>query len=97
MAAFDWLVLSWVWKVLAKLGVAQSIIERLQRLYEDSITIVVVNNKLGRVFLDMRGSLRQGGCASMQWFGFGIDPLLRYLDRRLKGILITSLPVLGPV
>ena len=32
----------------------------------------------------------------MEWFSFGIDPLLRYLDRRLQGILISSLPVLGP-
>jgi hypothetical protein len=28
---------------------------------------------------------------------FGIDPLITYLDRRLSGILITSIPVLGPV
>ena len=97
IAAFDWLVLSWVWKVLTKLGVAPSVVARVRSLYEDSITIVVVNSKLGRVFLDRRGSLRQGGCASMQWFGFGIDPLLRYLERRLLGILVSSLPVLGPV
>ena len=96
IAAFDWMVLSWVWQVLLKLGVEQSVINKVKSLYEDSITITVVNNKLGRVFEDKRGSLRQGGCASMEWFGFGIDPLLRYLERRLKGILITSLPVHGP-
>ena len=33
----------------------------------------------------------------MFFFAFGIDPLLTYLERRLTGILITSLPVLGPV
>ena len=32
----------------------------------------------------------------MYWFGIGIDPLLIYLDRRLSGIPITSLPVAGP-
>ena len=96
IAAFDWMVLSWVWQVLIKLGVDQHVVNKLNNLYEDSITITVVNNKLGRVFHDRRGSLRQGGCASMEWFGFGIDPLLRYLDRRLKGILITSQPLLGP-
>ena len=32
----------------------------------------------------------------MEWFCFGIDPLVRYLERRLQGILISSLPVLGP-
>ena len=62
VAAFDWLVLSWVWKVLRKLGVSDRAVSRVQSFYEDSITIVVVNNKLGKVMLDKRGSLRQGGC-----------------------------------
>ena len=96
IAAFDWLVLSWVWLVLGKLGVDPSVINRVKTMYEDSITITVVNNQLGRVFQDQRGSLRQGGCASMEWFSFGIDPLLRYLERRLQGILISSIPVHGP-
>ena len=96
VAAFDWLVLGWVWKVLLKLGVDRAVVNRVKGLYEDSITITVVNNKLGRAFPDKRGSLRQGGCGYMDWFSFGIDPLLRYLERRLQGILISSLPVLGP-
>ena len=33
----------------------------------------------------------------MFFFAFGIDPLITYLDKRLSGILIMSLPVLGPV
>ena len=90
MVAFDWLALSLVWKVLLKIGVKSSTVRRLQDLYRDCVTIVVVNNKLGRVMLDRRGSLRQGGCASMEWFCFGIDPLLRYLERRLQGIPIYS-------
>ena len=32
----------------------------------------------------------------MEWFGFGVDSLLRFIERRLKGILLTSIPVLGP-
>ena len=90
VAAFDWLVLSWVWKVLIKLGVNERCVHRVKELYQDSITIVSVNNKLGRVFQDKRESLRQ-------LFAFGIDPLLRYLDMRLQGILITSIPIMGPV
>ena len=65
-------------------------------MVKENITITVVNSKLSRAFPDKRGSLRQGGCASMDWFSFGIDPLLRYLDKRLQGILISSLPVSGP-
>ena len=40
--------------------------------------------------------LRQGDCPSSTWFGYGIDPLLVCLEKRLKGILIHSKPVLGP-
>ena len=79
IAAFDWLVLSWVWKVLTRLGVARSVVKRVQDLYEDSITITVVNNKLGRVFPDKRGSLRQGGCASMDWFAFIIIIIIGFI------------------
>ena len=32
----------------------------------------------------------------MYWFGIGIDPLLGYLEKRLKGIPIISLPISGP-
>ena len=32
----------------------------------------------------------------MNWFALAIDPLLVYLEKRLKGILIYSLPVMGP-
>jgi hypothetical protein len=32
----------------------------------------------------------------MEWFCFGIDPVIDLLDRILTGILIVSLPVFGP-
>ena len=32
----------------------------------------------------------------MDWFAMGIDPLLCYLEQRLVGIPVSSLPVLGP-
>ena len=33
----------------------------------------------------------------MHIFCYGIDPLIVYLEKQLKGILIASLPVSGPV
>ena len=33
----------------------------------------------------------------MDWFAVGIDPLLDYLQRRLSGIPVLTLPVLGPI
>ena len=60
------------------------------------LTVVVVNNLLGRSIPNTRGSLRQGDVPSMYWFGVGIDPLLVYLEKRLTGIQIASLPIHGP-
>ena len=96
IAAFDWLVMDWVFLVLKKKGVSQASIKRIQNLYSSNITICVVNNKMGRSFLNKRMSLRQGDVPSMHWFAYGIDPLLAYLTKRLQGIPIFSLPVSGP-
>ena len=96
MAGFDWLEMEWVYLVMAKKGVSKEVISRIRRIYADSTTTVVVNNILGETFPNLRGSLRQGDVPSMYWFGMGIDPLLVYLDRRLSGIPIASLPVAGP-
>ncbi len=56
-----------------------------------------MNSVPGRAIFGQRGSLLHGGVGSMEWFAVGIDPLLIYLDQNLKGIPISSLPVLGPV
>ena len=97
LAAFDWMVMKWVFMVLAKKGMSDEIIKRYKNLYEDNISTIVVNNVMGRSINNIRLSLRQGDTPSMFWFAYGIDPLLYYLDKRLTGIPIYSLPVLGPV
>ena len=97
MAGFDWLDMSWVYLVLKKKGVCDQVINRLKWIYSNSTSVVVVNNILGKSFPNIRGSLRQGDVPSMFWFAVGIDPLLNYLDKRLLGIPITSLPVQGPI
>ena len=53
IAAFDWLLLIWDWKVLKKLCLDEGVIRRLQNLY----TVDVVNNTMGRVFKDWRESI----------------------------------------
>ena len=51
----------------------------------------------GRPVVNKRLSLRQGDRPSGIWFCYAIDPLLVYLEKRLQGIPIYSLPVHGPV
>ena len=91
-AAFYYVVLLWVFKVLAAKGLDMSVIERFKNIYKDNITVVVVNNILGKSFKNLRCSIRQGDCPSSILFNFGIDPHLTWLDRRLKGIPIYKQP-----
>ena len=42
MAAFDFLVMSWVFQVLEKKGLSVAVIDRLKNLYTDNTSIVVV-------------------------------------------------------
>ena len=95
-AAFDFLCLDWVKLVLKKKGLAEEALERFSNIYAEGITIPVINNIPGKPLQNIRLSLRQGDRPSGVWFCYGIDPLLSYLDKRLKGILVHSLPVQGP-
>ena len=65
-------------------------------IYKDNITVVVVNNILGKSFINKRWSMRQGDLPSVYWCVYGIDPLVQYLDKGLQGITIYSTPMLGP-
>ena len=95
-AAFDFLCLEWVKMVLRKKGVAEAALDRFSNIYEDGISIPIINNIPGNPIVNNRLSLRQGDRPSGVWFCYGIDPLLAYLENRLQGILVHSLPVQGP-
>ena len=73
-AAFDYLCLDWVRKVLEKKGLAKEALHRFTNLYKEGITIPVVNNMLGPNLVNNRLSLRQGDRPSGIWFYFGIYP-----------------------
>ena len=96
IAGFDYMSLSWCLKVLVKKGACPELISRLENLYSNNYSLVVVNNIPGAAVKNVRLTLRQGDVPSMHWFAYGIDPLLDYLDKRLTGILIHSLPLHGP-
>ena len=94
-SAFDFLCKDWVFTVLERKGLQIEAIYRFRRYYEDSTTIPIVNNIPGRKIKSKRLTLRQGECPSFTGFGYGIDPRLVYLDRRLSGIPIYSTPFLA--
>ena len=90
------MTLTWCLKVLKKKGACPHFIARLQNLYCNNLSVIVVNNVQGAAVENVRLTLRQGDVPSMELFCFGIDPLLHRLDRVLQGILITASPVQGP-
>ena len=97
IAAFDYMCLEWAFMVLEKKGLDRRVINRLENLYMENISVIVVNNIPGKAVKNIRMSLRQGDLPSMHLFSFGIDPVLTYLEKRLQGILISSVPLHGPV
>ena len=96
-AAFDFMVLTWVLKVLQAKGLSEVVLKRLLNLYSHNITIVVINNILGKSFENKRWSIRQGDRPSSILFCYGIDPHLVWLDKRLRGIPIYHMPASGPL
>ena len=87
------MVLTWCYLVLSKKGLSAKVINRYKNLYDDNFSIVVVNNIQGRCLKNTRQSIRQGDKFAMELFAYGMDPILHYLESRLKGILIHSTPV----
>ena len=56
MAAFDFMVLTWVFKVLEAKGLDTKVISKLKNMYDNHLTVVVVNNVHGKCFLNIRWS-----------------------------------------
>ena len=92
-SAFDFMVLKWVFKVLLAKGMDSQAVNRLHNLYNNHVTVVVVNGVQGRSFPNVRWSIRQGDRPSSLLFCFGLDPLLDWLENRLKGIPIYTMDI----
>ena len=69
-------------------GLDKEVINIIRNLYNNNLTIVVVNNVQGSCFLNSRWSIRQGDRPSSVLFCYGLDPHLDWLENRLRGITI---------
>ena len=97
MATFDYQVFNdWVLPVLRARGLSENVEKNLVNIFNDRITVPVVNSVQGQAVKNKRGNLSQGCPSAMNWFSYAIDPLLCFLERRLKGIPIYSLPLHCP-
>ena len=91
------MVLTWCLQVLKKKGLSENVIKRYENLYNDHVSLIVVNTIIGRSVRNIRLTIRQGDKFAMELFTFGMDPIITYLEKRLKGIVVHSLPVQGPM
>ena len=82
------MVLTWVLKVLEAKGFDEIVIKRRKSLYEDHLTVVVVNNIHGKCYPNNRWSIRQGDRPISILFCWGLDHHLDWLEVSLKGIPI---------
>ena len=89
------MVLTWVFNMLKAKGLDQKVIDRLESMYDNHLTVVVINNIHGRCYLNIRWSIRQGDRPSSIFFCYGLDPHLDWLERRLTGIAIYTEKLLG--
>ena len=57
VAAFDFTVMDWIFKVMKAKGVCEAVITRLTNIYSNCLTIPVINNIPGNPICNFRGSL----------------------------------------
>ena len=97
IAAFCNMVAPWCYQVMSKKVLSDKVLARYRNLYDNNLLIVVVNNIQRKCVKNTRQSIRQGDKFAMELFSYGMDPILGYLECRLQGILVHSIPVQGPV
>ena len=95
-SSFDLLGITYVVKALTAKGMLPNFVSRLRRYYTDSSIVPFSNNIQGGRMFNRRLKLRQGDYPSSVRFGYGVDPLILYHEKGLKGILIQSTPLLCP-
>ena len=96
-AAFDYMVQTWVLKVLKAKGLATEVIHTILNLYSIKLTVVVFNNVQGSCFPNTRWSISQGGRPSWILFCYGLDPHLDWLEKKLRGIPLYTSNFFSPI
>ena len=97
-SAFDFMSVSWIWKVLKKKGCSEVFISVLRNLYEETDCFVscIVNNEQQEKMVNRRKNIRQGDRISTTLYSFAADGLLISLNKRLKGLEYFKLDTSGP-
>ena len=94
--AFDFLSVSWSWKVYRKKNASEKFTNFLENLYSNNFTHTLINDVIQPKIENKRLALAQGDGLSCFTFNFAIDALVTYIEKRLEGIKIFSIPTQGP-
>ena len=96
--AFDFLSVSWTWKVLERKHCSPEFIRVLRDLYELSPNYVIniINNEQQARILNKRKNIKQGDRTSTLLFCFAMEPLLLHLNQQLDGLVYHKLHTSGP-
>jgi len=95
-SGFDLLQMDFVYYCLERYGFSSKSIDIFRNIYSNALALTYINGQISKTIPDLRNTLRQGGCGSMQLFNIGVNPLLQLLESNLKGISIYSMPRAGP-
>ena len=87
--AFNHVRHEFIWEVLRRRGVSREFIALVQSMYRTASSRVRVNGRLTAAIWLRRG-IRQGCPLSMLLFNIIMEPLIRVLDQRLRGLELPS-------
>ena len=96
-SGFNLLQMDFVYYCFERYGLFKRLIEIFKNIYSDALALTYINGNISKTIPDLRNTLRQGGCGSMQLFNIGVNPLLQLLESKLQGITMYSMPRAGPI
>ena len=80
---FDLLQMDFVYYCFERYGFSMRSIEIFKNIYSDALALTYINGNISKTIPDLRNTLRQGGCGSMQLFNIGVNPLVQLLESKL--------------
>ena len=83
-SGFNLIQMDFVYYCFERYGFSKRLIEIFKNVYSDALALTYINGNISKTIPDLRNTLRQGGCGSMQLFNVGVNPLLHYLNQNFR-------------
>ena len=73
---FDLLQMDFVYYCLERHGFSRKSIDIFKNIYSNALALTYINGQISKTIPDLRNTLCQSECGSMQLFNTGVNPLL---------------------